>query len=170
MESHDQDHDNTYTAKGMNLIHFNQPKSLRYITYEQRLESFATWPSNFCPEQLAKAGLFYAKQRDCVRCFFCGIGLMKWTDADDAWEEHAGFSPDCLFIQLNPGKSVWEQQPKEETSDKLLCKICLERESDVILLPCAHISVCSICICSSLSNQCPICRKTVLSLTKVFIS
>ncbi len=48
-----------------------------------------------------------------------------------------------------------------------VCKICLERDIDCILLPCAHFVSCSFCAAKQSMKQCPVCRHPI-SETKMF--
>ena len=52
------------------------------------------------------------------------------------------------------------------------CTICLENPIDSIYLPCGHISSCNKCADYILKNSgvCPICRKDITAINKVFIS
>ena len=43
--------------------------------------------------------------------------------------------------------------------DKLLCKICLEHETNVVFIPCKHICVCSQCL--NRLDICPVCRQYI---------
>ena len=53
---------------------------------------------------------------DCVRCFFCGLGLRNWEYGDGAWSEHARWSANCLYLKQN--KSLeFIQKYKEYTDD-----------------------------------------------------
>ena len=49
-----------------------------------------------------------------------------------------------------------------------LCKICLNEESNTLLLPCHHVSTCHFCtICIEF---CPICRCKIESIIKVYFA
>ena len=47
---------------------------------------------------------------------------------------------------------------KEKAEDRVLCAVCMECERDTVLLPCAHLAVCSTC---ATVRDCPICRSAV---------
>ena len=48
------------------------------------------------------------------------------------------------------------------------CKICLDEESNILILPCRHVSTCSLCtLCIKI---CPICRCEIASTIKIFFS
>ncbi|GFO40490.1 baculoviral iap repeat-containing protein 7 [Plakobranchus ocellatus] len=45
---------------------------------------------------------------DCIRCYFCGGGLRRWTMEDDAWVEHARWFPKCQLVQERKGPEFVE--------------------------------------------------------------
>ena len=55
-------------------------------------------------EDLMSSGLFYLGREDSCRCFWCGVGLNRWAPTDDAWVEHARFSPMCPFVLRSKGR------------------------------------------------------------------
>lgn len=66
----------------------------------ERLKTFAGWPSPYVtPTSLARAGFYYVRQEDLVRCAFCGIEIGKWEEGDDAMADHRKWSPDCDFVR-----------------------------------------------------------------------
>ena len=74
------------------------------ITEESRLATYKNWQlANPTPEQLSKAGMYYTGVSDIVKCFHCDISLGQWTLLDDAWTEHALYSPRCSFVRLIKG-------------------------------------------------------------------
>ena len=48
------------------------------------------------------------------------------------------------------------------------CKICLDRETDVVLLPCGHICCCK--SCGHALRRCPLCRVQLKEIVKIFKS
>jgi hypothetical protein len=149
----------------------------------QRIKSFETWPVGIKqrPQELAEAGFFYSGQSDLTICFSCDVHLSKWEPFDNAWVEHKKHATeDCDFLKTNHEtvklneekfKEVKKPPKVEETSDEAsestqevqfesLCKICLERKSTVLFLPCKHVSVCGICV-FGIEKDCPICRTPI---------
>lgn len=52
----------------------------------------------------------------------------------------------------------------DDDDDEKLCVVCLERERDVMLLPCNHAVLCGKCkpaVLAKLGNTCPLCRQRV---------
>uniref|UniRef100_A0A2C9M4V5 RING-type domain-containing protein n=1 Tax=Biomphalaria glabrata TaxID=6526 RepID=A0A2C9M4V5_BIOGL len=72
-----------------------------YIALQKRYESFNKWPIPHIqsPRDLAVAGFFYAGYDDCVRCYYCGLGLKSWKLGDDVYTEHEKLRPSCEFLQ-----------------------------------------------------------------------
>ncbi|KAF5301488.1 hypothetical protein FQR65_LT08791 [Abscondita terminalis] len=64
-----------------------------------RLNSYNGWPCRFMePSSLAKAGFFYLKKDDIVRCAFCGVEIGQWAPDDDAMQDHIRWSERCPFV------------------------------------------------------------------------
>lgn len=40
---------------------------------------------------------------DCVRCFYCGVGLKHWVATDDVWTEHVRWRPECEYLRAVKG-------------------------------------------------------------------
>ncbi|KAH9504925.1 hypothetical protein Btru_061076 [Bulinus truncatus] len=97
------------------------PSYPAYITFNQRLQSYANWLSNniHTPIQLAEGGFFYAGYSDCVRCFCCGLGLRSWKPGDDIYVEHERYRPTCSFLRqhLLSNTSLWQQRDHVTRSD-----------------------------------------------------
>ena len=72
------------------------------------------------PLDMARAGFFYVELNNSARCFFCGQGITGWNYQDSPWIEHARWSPNCLFLEQQKGKSFIQdiqkhKQREEET-------------------------------------------------------
>ncbi|XP_013399962.1 baculoviral IAP repeat-containing protein 7-like [Lingula anatina] len=94
-----------------------RPRHERYAIENTRVQTFANWPPSRIPrpEELARAGFFYAGFGDNVKCFFCDGGLRNWEPQDDPWAEHARWFPRCGFVRLCKG-DAFIQMIKEQTS------------------------------------------------------
>ncbi|XP_013394130.1 baculoviral IAP repeat-containing protein 7-like [Lingula anatina] len=55
-----------------------------------------------------------------------------------------------------------------ELKDQRMCKVCMDDDSSVVLLPCAHLVCCTTCA-PALSN-CPICRSAIRGTVKAFLA
>ena len=74
----------------------------QFKEYQQRLASFHKWPYGYphqSPSNMARAGLFFHKAPDRVKCFQCGLGLRDWENTDYPMSCHEEWSPDCPFIK-----------------------------------------------------------------------
>ena len=60
------------------------------------------------------------------------------------------------------------QKENERLKDERLCKICADKELGVVLIPCAHFVTCTSCAASL--TRCPVCRSTITSLVKTYLS
>ncbi|XP_025414907.1 death-associated inhibitor of apoptosis 2-like [Sipha flava] len=64
------------------------------------------------------------------------------------------------------------QSDLEEENRRLkearLCKICLDQELGVVMLPCAHLVACI--TCASSLPDCPLCRQTIKATVRTFLS
>ncbi|KAM7326715.1 hypothetical protein ACRRTK_013082 [Alexandromys fortis] len=151
------------------------------------------------PEPLAAAGFFHTGQQDKVRCFFCYGGLQSWEQGDDPWTEHARWFPRCQFLLQSKGRHFveriqactpllgsWDQweEPEDPVSathsgagsvqeqlrqlqEERTCKVCLDRAVSVVFVPCGHL-VCP--ECAPNLQVCPICRVTISSCVRTFLS
>ncbi|XP_060853889.1 baculoviral IAP repeat-containing protein 2-like isoform X2 [Rhopalosiphum padi] len=64
------------------------------------------------------------------------------------------------------------QRDLEEENRRLkearLCKICVDQELGVVMLPCAHLVACI--TCASSLPDCPLCRQTIKATVRTFLS
>ena len=52
--------------------------------------------------------------------------------------------------------------------EERLCKVCADKELGVVFIPCGHLVTCTTCAASL--NNCPVCRSTITSLVKTYLS
>ncbi|KAK3091939.1 hypothetical protein FSP39_023847 [Pinctada imbricata] len=79
----------------------NRPvKYPKYADKAARLDTYKSWPTGNAqhPRDMTEAGFYFTGEGDCARCFHCGIGLKNWDPADNAWVEHARWSPRCPYM------------------------------------------------------------------------
>lgn len=60
------------------------------------------------------------------------------------------------------------QEENEKLRNLLQCKICFEKESCIVFLPCSHMVCCEKCFVGI--KKCPICRGLILGNVKTFRS
>ena len=51
-----------------------------------------------------------------------------------------------------------------------LCKICFAHEANVVFVPCGHVASCGVCSPNFLASDCPICRRKIDEIVRVFYS
>ena len=111
------DHERYMPIKTFNMLctkfnSFSQQPSFRfspahpqYHDYKARIKTFDDFPRRCYqkPGPLAAAGFFYFGNYeglvDCVKCFWCDVGLCIWEEEDDPLKEHKKFSPNCSFAR-----------------------------------------------------------------------
>lgn len=66
-------------------------------------------------------------------------------------------------------KVSWECAPSMDEPEE--CKICMENEADVVLMPCGHSGLCELCVWQIISQKksvsCPFCRQPISKIAKV---
>lgn len=176
------------------------PAHPKYAHEAARVKSFHNWPRCMKqrPEQMADAGFFYTGYGDNTKCFYCDGGLKDWEPEDVPWEQHARWFDRCAYVQLVKGRDYVQKviteacvlpgenttvstaapvsEPIPETKiekepqveDSKLCKICYVEECIVCFVPCGHVVACAKCALSV--DKCPMCRKIVTSVLKVYFS
>uniref|UniRef100_A0A0N5AL85 RING-type domain-containing protein n=1 Tax=Syphacia muris TaxID=451379 RepID=A0A0N5AL85_9BILA len=88
-----------------------------------------------------------------------------------------------LFSRLHPLQRLLQETTRKrvppvrsynnEAPECLLCCICLESLRTVLLQPCNHFCVCSLCmdrLMSTSEPRCPVCRTSVEDHTSIFLS
>ena len=71
--------------------------------------------------------------------------------------------------QLKDQKEKLEEQTEklEEQRESALCRICLDRERNTVILPCGHATCCK--ECAKPLQNCPICRKEIDKVLEIFL-
>ena len=172
-----------------------------YSILRHRLSTFIDWPRHRSqtPLLLAAAGFYMTNAyRGSVRCFCCGLELRDWEPGDIAMYEHEKFAPNCRFIieerekrakrhgteDLTPFIRALDSANKndlvnhgEDLLVKIRCKVCFTKVANTLLLPCAHLALCSDC-CSRIhpcnrmypyDRKCPVCRSLFLNEIQVYL-
>lgn len=61
-----------------------------------------------------------------------------------------------------------EQSRNEERNQTTMCKICLDRDIQVVFIPCGHLAACNDCF--NRLNGCPICKRTITRTYPVYFT
>jgi len=84
-------------------IDYQRPDFESLAAESARLATFHDWPERAArivePRELARAGLFYTGQADCVQCAFCCGYLRNWVQGDRPADEHRRHFPECSFVK-----------------------------------------------------------------------
>ncbi|KAH3820275.1 baculoviral IAP repeat-containing protein 3-like isoform X2 [Dreissena polymorpha] len=102
-------------------IYTTKPKHEDFSTLEIRRRSFRNAPEHLkaCADVLAEAGFFFSGCGDGIHCFHCGRTLGNWSAEDNPWQEHERFSPECVFIKINPERTRrCHRQPPDQSNDR----------------------------------------------------
>ncbi|XP_047314180.1 uncharacterized protein LOC124917958 [Impatiens glandulifera] len=73
--------------------------------------------------------------------------------ADEVWRLQAALSAQREITRFS------QQEFEKLQNEKVLCRICFEEQINIVLLPCRHHNLCSIC-CEK-CKRCPICREAI---------
>ena len=78
--------------------------SYKELRYEQeRLDTFIKWPLDWLkPEDLARDGFYFLREKDYCACVFCDGIIGDWEDGDTPRGEHQRLAPQCHFIRGDP--------------------------------------------------------------------
>ena len=71
-----------------------------------------------------------------------------------------------LEKRVGVDQSLKTSRSNNNFEDRDLCKVCLDSTIDCVLLDCGH--MCSCLECAEQMTECPICRNTVVQVTRVF--
>lgn len=154
-----------------------------YVTLGARIKSFKDkehkWKQT--PQEFAEAGFFFKGYGDCVTCFACAGSFTGWREGEKPWVIHAHFYVRCSFVQTMKGlefvrkaqncdfDGVMDHQTSlQDPSNSLTCKVCLERPSNIVYLPCRHLVSCA--ECKTHITHCPLCRKVCIAILRVFLT
>lgn len=94
-------------------------------------------------------------------------------EGDDEEINRLASVEDCLALKLKLSQTVLKlearkERLRKEEQEARNCRICLERGSEVVIIPCGHLCICSPCSARPSLAVCPICRGEVLQKMKVF--
>jgi predicted RNase H-like nuclease len=60
------------------------------------------------------------------------------------------------------------KEENERLVDQLTCKICMEKESSIVFIPCGHVVSCE--TCAPHIRKCAICRKLIEGRVKTYMT
>ena len=81
-------------------IFSDTPQSLSYTAVSRMLLSIKK--VSFILQVILR--FVFTGYADCIRCFFCGVGLKSWDASDDVLTEHIRWRPNCGFLLTTKGR------------------------------------------------------------------
>jgi hypothetical protein len=58
-------------------------------------------------------------------------------------------------------------EENQKLMDDRLCKICVDREANIVFIPCGHLATCG--ECAAAFKQCPVCRTKIRQAVKTYM-
>jgi hypothetical protein len=77
-----------------------------------------------------------------------------------------GVALGSVVSELSFGVATTATHGAAAGDDKDLCKICLDLEANILLLPCKHLCACS--SCGAALTSCPICRTPIAERMRIY--
>lgn len=98
---------------------------------------------------------------------------LKTTTTGAAAQQDASAAPPApvIIVSGQQEEQAEEQEPEDpDISEEEACVVCLSRRKSYVCVPCGHLCLCAGCArdFTGAGNTCPLCRKPVGSLMKVF--
>jgi len=120
------------STSGKKCFDLSGASSPTFAPYSRRMESFKTWDPEHPkkPENLAKNGFFYTGDKDCARCFYCGLGLKYWELSDDIVYQHATRNPYCKYLRMCEGDEFVDKVKQEECQENKILVDFLQVKND----------------------------------------
>lgn len=72
----------------------------------------------------------------------------------------------AALMEQSESSKTQHQELDRIQQEKLLCRVCFEREISIVLMPCRHRVLCQ--LCADKCKHCPICRSAILERMVVF--
>lgn len=111
-------------------------------------------------------------ERDFVNTFFRYDNNIYYDNNDNiTFTESVNFNRQQDQFKLPDLPRNGEDDAPNNTAEDLLCVICSTRKKCVTIHDCGHLACCLTCIHEWVKNQqtCPVCRGTIIKVTKTFI-
>nr|XP_034319481.1 kinesin-like protein KIN-7M, chloroplastic isoform X1 [Crassostrea gigas]XP_034319483.1 kinesin-like protein KIN-7M, chloroplastic isoform X1 [Crassostrea gigas]XP_034319484.1 kinesin-like protein KIN-7M, chloroplastic isoform X1 [Crassostrea gigas]XP_034319485.1 kinesin-like protein KIN-7M, chloroplastic isoform X1 [Crassostrea gigas]XP_034319486.1 kinesin-like protein KIN-7M, chloroplastic isoform X1 [Crassostrea gigas]XP_034319488.1 kinesin-like protein KIN-7M, chloroplastic isoform X1 [ len=89
-------------------------------------------------------------------------------DSTDQNQDEEYLSAVIQHISLNADEAEQLYRQNQQLQEEKQCKICLDSEMDTLFEPCGHLCTCR--SCASMLQMCPICRKQIKKLHRVYRS
>lgn len=78
-----------------------------YRSEAERLKTFEDWPLDFIDKHvLAQTGMFYTRESDKVKCYFCDVEIGRWEESDHPVSEHIKWSVNCPLLRRRTTNNI----------------------------------------------------------------
>ncbi|XP_055840777.1 death-associated inhibitor of apoptosis 1 [Episyrphus balteatus] len=78
-----------------------------YRSEAERLKTFEEWPLDFIDKHvLAQTGMFYTRESDKVKCYFCEVEIGRWEESDHPVSEHIKWSANCPLLRRRTTNNI----------------------------------------------------------------
>lgn len=102
----------------------------------------------------------------------CSFQLCKLKKGTTPFCFHGYFQKTSLNSKIMYNLNFISDLPMEEQLRRLqeerTCKVCMDKEVNIVFIPCGHLVVCKECAPSL--RKCPICRGLVKGTVRTFLS
>jgi len=109
-----------------------------------------------------ESGSSFRSFEELVECILTFCQDVSSEDEDDDDKEPTTNTPSSSQATLSPNEEV------KRLEEEKLCKICRERNFEVVFLPCGHLASCT--QCSPNVTHCPICKLVVTQKVRTYAS
>jgi hypothetical protein len=90
------------------------------------------------------------------------VGASSWTESTQSIDYKESLATSSGQASSNLAEE------NRELKDRKNCKICYEKDANMVFLPCGHLVVCE--TCSSRIRECPLCRRPIDGVLKAYLS
>src|SRR6266581_1581614 len=141
-----------------------------------RLQTFYVPNFEFNDKSYAKLyannGFVYTLLGDIIQCAFCRIVIAGANSFPYYIQDiHNRNSPNCSFVNKTSNNVFMLNDDVSEDigTVRLLCKVCLTNEVNIMITDCKHLVLCEVCAKNKSIKTCPYCRRRITNKQKIYI-
>ena len=91
------------------------------------------------------------------------------TNAVSSTASAAGVpNADKVDKQQTNSEEVALEEENRKLKEARTCRVCMDKEINIVFLPCGHLSTCE--MCSKSLSHCPICSNVIRGTVKTFLA
>uniref|UniRef100_A0A8C4S8X1 RING-type E3 ubiquitin transferase n=1 Tax=Erpetoichthys calabaricus TaxID=27687 RepID=A0A8C4S8X1_ERPCA len=83
-------------------------------------------------------------------------------------EENERIAEEMASVHSSPDSNLPMEEQLRRLQEERTCKVCMDKEVNIVFIPCGHLVVCKECAPSL--RKCPICRSVVKGTVRTFLS